>query len=88
MLFIKNCNTAKSKLGFRERIGTKDVFSVQKLLTRNSFYFVFNMNLINLKPTYYNTMQESNVEIPILRSIKASLCFSQVALNLLNNKAS
>jgi len=59
-------------------------FSVQKLFQINSLCLVYKMNLINLKPICYNTRHENNIEIPITRSTKASLCFSHIGLNLLN----
>jgi len=40
-----------------------NVFTVQKLFQRNSLYFIYKMNLINLKPTYYITGQKNNIEI-------------------------
>lgn len=61
-----------------------NVYTVQKLFHRNSLYYIYKMNLINLKPTFYNIRQENNIEIPFTRSIKSSLCFSQVGLKLLN----
>lgn len=46
-----------------------NVFLVQKLFQRNFLYFVYKINLIDLKSTYYNTRLDNNIDFPITRPI-------------------
>lgn len=55
-----------------------------EILHANFFYLIHKMSLINLKQTFYNTRRGSNREIPITRTIKSSLSFSQLRSKLLS----
>ncbi|KAL5236816.1 hypothetical protein ACI65C_004226 [Semiaphis heraclei] len=61
------------------------VFNVQQLFQRNSIYYVFKLNLINIKPKTYNTRQEKNIIVQTYKTLKTSRHFVKVGLDLLNN---
>lgn len=46
------------------------VFNVQQLFQRNSLYYVFKLNLIDIKPITYNIRKENNL---IVQTYKISL---------------
>jgi len=57
----------------------------QQLFYRNALYYTYKFNLIEFKSKYYNTCQKNNLEIPTVRVLKSSRCFSQVGFRLLND---
>jgi len=61
------------------------VFTMQQLFYRNALYYIYKFNLIEFTPRYYNTRIKNNLEIPTVRVLKSSRCFSQVGSSSLND---